>query len=370
MPIYSVELSDYRNFENLKLSFSPKVNIISGRNAQGKTNLIEAIFYFSTLKSFRSHKDMILIRHDCPHAYLSEAMHNGRREFTTEITLCRDKGKSVSLNRIPQSKITDLIGLLPAVLFTPDDLQLVKAGSSERRRLLDLPLCQIRPNYLLALSRYNKVLRMKRLLLKEPVTAGSLDLCSAYNWELSKYGSEIMNFRYDFSLKLAAASKIFHYDISQGEEELSVGYKTVSKADPTLGKPENEKILFERMEELKKNEFDSQTCLTGIHKDDLNLFINDFPAKIFASQGQMRSAALSLKLAEWQILREETGCEPILLLDDVLSELDPSRQNFILNHMQAGQSFITCCDTIPFSMLTGGKIIELGGGKVIKETEL
>jgi len=370
MPINSVELRNYRNFELLNLSFSPEINIISGRNAQGKTNLIEAIFYFSTLKSFRSHKDTFLIRHDQPYAYLSETMHNGRRDFSMEITIREEKGKSILLNGISQTKASEVIGLLPAVLFTPDDLQLVKAGPTERRRLLDIPLCQIYPGYLIALSRYNKVLRMKKLLLKEPPDQNTLTLAAAYNSELAKAGSEVMLYRYEFAEKLANIAKEFHLSISQGEENLGLIYKTVSRADPALGQKENEARLFQRMEELKKNEFESQTCLTGIHKDDLILSINRFPAKIFASQGQMRSAALSLKLAERQLLKEETGCEPILLLDDVLSELDPQRQNFILNHMQVGQSFITCCDTVPFTMLNRGKIIELEKGKLLKETDL
>jgi len=370
MPIQSVELTDYRNFDSIEVAFSPGVNVITGQNAQGKTNLLEALFYFSTLKSFRSQKDTFLIRHDQQTAYLSERMNNGRRDFRMEISLLRDRGKTILLNGIPQKKVSEIIGLIPAVLFTPDDLQLVKAGSSERRRLLDIPLCQIRPGYLQALSRYNKILKMKRLLLKDPADEAALSLCSTYNRELAKTGSIVIKYRNDFAGKLAVLAKEFHLSISGGEENLELMYKTVSKADPAASATENEERLFGRLEELKKNEFDAQTCLSGIHKDDLLLSVNRFPAKLFASQGQMRSVALSLKLAERQLLKNETGCEPILLLDDVLSELDPGRQNFILNHMQAGQSFITCCDTLPFSMLHQGKIIELSKGKPVKEADL
>ncbi|MBE6998667.1 MAG: DNA replication/repair protein RecF [Ruminococcaceae bacterium] len=369
MPIHSVQLENFRNFESLSCSFSPHVNLISGENAQGKTNLIEALFYFSAQKSFRAPKDEILIRRDAPFFRISETLFNGVRDFTLEVTLERGKKKHLLLNDIPQRKSSDVIGILPVVLFTPDDLYLIKAGASERRRLLDLPLCQIRPFYYETLSRYNRTLRMKRALLKEEYNEKNRTLCDAYNADMARSASEIISMRKNFCDSLTKEAKMLHESLSGGREELIIHYKTISKADPEASPRENEDKIYARLTELMHSEFEAETPLSGIHKDDLNISINDFAAKNYASQGQMRSIALSLKLAERELIEMDTGCQPVLFLDDVLSELDTGRKNFILNHIHRGQIFITCCDPITLSKETEGKQFVFHNGKITKECD-
>ena len=367
MPIFSVELENFRNFRKLSCEFSPAVNVISGQNAQGKTNLTEALFYFSTAHSFRTNKDETMIRHGENSAFIAEKMNNGIRDFDLQILFTSQNRKRITANGILQKRSADIVGLLPAVLFTPDDLHIIKEGASERRRLLDLPLCQIRPRYLDALSRYNKTLRMKRALLKQGISEDYKKLCETYNSEMAHYGAEIMTMRRDYLRILSKEASLIHHSLSGERENLSLTYKTFSRADLEADARTNEKLLFQRLNELMASEFESETCLSGIHKDDILIDIDEYSAKGFASQGQMRSAALSLKLAEREIIRKDTSTEPILLLDDVLSELDPARQNFILNHIGGGQIFITCCDTIPKNTIKNGKFFEFREGTIIRE---
>ena len=369
MPIVSAEFENFRNFRTLSCSFSPAINVITGENAQGKTNLIEAIFYLSAMKSFRSAKDEPLIQHGKKTAFLSERLHNGQRDFCLEVILRQNERKTVKSNGVPAKRSMDVIGILPAVLFTPDDLDLIKAGGAERRRLLDLPLCQSRPRYLESLSRYNKTLRLKRALLKRGNDRENESVCDAYNRELARLGAEILLERNSYAKKLEKEAAVILSALSEEKESLTLSYKTVSAADPEKSHAENARLLYDRLSSLMKSEFEAEACLSGIHKDDIMIEINGFPARVYASQGQMRSVALSLKMAEREVLKSESGILPVLLLDDVLSELDPARQQFILNHVGGGQIFITCCDESPLSSVREGKVIELSDGKIRREEE-
>lgn len=369
MPILAAELENFRNFTSLSCTFSPYINVITGENAQGKTNLIEALFYLSAMKSFRAAKDDPLIRHDADSAYLKENFDNGQRDFTMEVTLRRNERKKVLKNGIPVRRSAEVVGLLPVVLFTPDDLDLIKAGGSERRRLLDLPLCQMKPLYLETLARYNRTLRMKRALLKQGRTPENEMLCDTYNADLARHGSQILLERASYLKKLEKEASPLLSSLSGEREELSLLYRTVSVADPGKSAKENEGLLYDRLSSLMGSEFETETCLSGIHKDDVLIDLNSFSARTYASQGQMRSIALSLKLAERELLRKGTSSLPVLLLDDVLSELDPRRQSFILNHVEGGQVFITCCDTSPLSAVREGKVFEFREGTIMREEE-
>ncbi|MBR0144063.1 MAG: DNA replication/repair protein RecF [Clostridia bacterium] len=369
MPILAAELENFRNFTSLSCAFSPSVNVITGENAQGKTNLIEAIFYLSAMKSFRTAKDDPMIRHDAGSAFLRESFHNGQRDFVMEVTLRRNERKRVLKNDIPVKRSAEVVGLLPVVLFTPDDLDLIKAGGSERRRLLDLPLCQMKPLYLETLARYNRTLRMKRALLKRGRTPENEMLLDAYNADLARHGSQILLERAAYLDKLEKEASPLLSSLSGEKEELSLLYRTVSVADPQKSAKENETLLYERLSSLMESEFETEACLSGIHKDDVQIDLNSFSARTYASQGQMRSIALSLKLAERELLKKGTSSLPVLLLDDVLSELDPKRQRFILNHVEGGQVFITCCDEAPLSAVREGKVFELREGKIVREEE-
>lgn len=367
MPILSVDFENFRNFKKLSCDFSPNINVITGQNAQGKTNLIEALFYLSTARSFRTNKDETLILHGENNARIAEKLHNGVRDFNLEIFFTSQNRKRIISNGILQKRSADIVGILPVVLFTPDDLHIIKAGAAERRRLLDIPLCQIRPYYLEALNRYNKTLRMKRVLIRQGVSAENKRLCDAYNAELSRYGADILCMRRDYLIRLAETAAPIHHALSGQKETLTLTYKTFSRADLKGNSETNRQLLYRRLCELMSSEFESENCLSGIHKDDILIDIDDYAAKGFASQGQMRSAALSLKLAEREIIRSVTATEPVLLLDDVLSELDPTRQHFILNHIGGGQIFITCCDMIPRNAIYSGKYFEFHNGMILRE---
>ena len=369
MPILEAELQNFRNFSSLFCAFSPSVNVITGENAQGKTNLIEALFYLSAMKSFRAQKDDLLIRHGENAAFLKESLHNGQRDFTLEVSLHKAERKRILKNGIPVRRSADAVGILPAVLFTPDDLELIKAGGGERRRLLDLPLCQMKPLYLDTLARYNRTLRMKRALLKEEITPENEMLLDTYNRSLARYGSLILLERAAYLRELEKEAAPLLSSLSGEKETLKLSYKTVSVADPEKSAAENEKLLYERLSALLKSEFEAGACLSGVHRDDILIELNGYPARAYASQGQMRSIALSLKLAERELLKKGTSSLPVLLLDDVLSELDPGRQHFILNHVEGGQIFITCCDEAPLSAVKEGKVFEFREGRIVREEE-
>ena len=369
MPILEAEFENFRNFSSLSCRFSPSINVITGENAQGKTNLIEAVFYLSAMKSFRTAKDDPMIRHEAEAAYLRENFHNGQRDFTMEVTLRRNEKKKIAKNGIPVRRSAEVVGLLPVVLFTPDDLELIKAGGSERRRLLDLPLCQMKPLYLETLARYNRTLRMKRALLKRGKSPENEMLLDAYNADLSRHGSQILLERAAYLKRLEKEATPLLSSLSGEKETLSLLYRTVSVADPEKSAKENETLLYERLSSLMESEFEAESCLSGIHKDDVQINLNSFSARTYASQGQMRSIALSLKLAEREILKRATASLPVLLLDDVLSELDPKRQKFILSHVEGGQVFITCCDESPLSAVREGKVFEFSEGRIIREEE-
>ena len=365
MKLNNLRLQDFRNYETLQLDFAPGVNLIVGRNAQGKTNLLEAISYLGSGKSFRAQKTGELVRFGTNFADLSGQVTSQGREQTLRWVLFADGRKRI-LERNGAKKRTagDIAGVLPAVLFCPEDLMILKNGSAPRRRLGDQALSQLRPNYEAALTEYTRILDQKSRILKDwRDNPALLEILPEYNTRLCQVGALLISYRARFYEALGKAAAVYHGDFSGGAEDFVLQYKTVSTVtDPFVSTAALTGQLQEHLESHYRAELDSGNCLTGPHKDDFSLFLSGRELKLYGSQGQTRTATISLKLAQRELMGREFGEEPLLLLDDVLSELDPGRQDFVLNRIKTGQVFITACEPGRFTEL--GKTIEIEKGHV------
>ncbi len=365
MRLDRITLRDFRNYESLSLSLDPGVNLIVGDNAQGKTNLLEAIAYLGSGKSFRAQKTGEMIRFSAPFAELQGEIFSQEREQTLRWLLFdRQKPRQLYKNGARQKTAADIHCLLPTVLFCPEDLMVLKTGSAPRRRLGDQALCQLRPNYDAALTEYNRILEQKNRILKDHrENPALLEILPEYNTRLCQVGALLISYRARFYESLGRAAGKYHSQFSGGSEEFSLEYKTVSTvSDPFAPVPDLKEALRSHLESHYRAELDSGQCLTGPHKDDFTVYLSGIDLKAYGSQGQTRTAAISLKLAQRELLSRELGEEPVLLLDDVLSELDPGRQDFVLNQIVSGQVFITCCEPGRFTKL--GKTIEIYKGTV------
>ena len=365
MRIDKLSLKGFRNYADLSVEFVPGVNLIVGDNAQGKTNLLEAISYLSTGHGFRTRKEAELIGFGAETAELQADIYSYDRERTLRTVLFSGrKARQLFLSGVKQKTFAEMRGLLTTVLFCPEDLMVLKAGASARRKLLDDALCQLRPGYEKALTEYHRLLEHKSKILKDHREFPSLlDALPEFQTGLARLGSIIISYRANYLQKLARCTAKFHLEFSGGKEELQLHYKTVSNIeDPLCGREELEKLLKEHQKSHLRAELETGQCLYGPHKDDFDVLLDGISLKSFGSQGQTRTAAISLKLAEREIFLEDTGEEPVLLLDDVLSELDPRRQDFVLNQIKTGQVFITCCEKDRVTEL--GKVITVEQGKI------
>ena len=365
MNIKRIALTGFRNYEWETIDFSPETNIISGNNAQGKTNLLEAIYILAYGKSFRTRFDKELINFDYSSADILADIYSHGRDQTVNISLLNGAPKKITVNSVKKTA-SELSQTVNIVLFCPDDLNLVKEGAAIRRRLLDNAIGQIRPQYNEILSEFNKFYDHKLRILKDwhekPSLLATLD---EFSDGLARCSAKLIRYRASYAVRLDKAAREIHSDFSGNGEKLNIGYQTVSTvSDPLASEKEIYYEICDHQEKHRKAELDSQQCLTGAHKDDLEIRINGNIARSFASQGQTRTAALSIKLAEREILLKESGEYPVLLLDDVLSELDSGRQEFVLNRLSGGQTLITCCEDENISDRTGGKVIFIQNGKV------
>ena len=292
-------------------------------------------------------------------------IYSHEREQTVRIRLHPGLAKKITVNGVRKNGC-ELGETVNIVLFCPDDLNIIKDGASVRRKLLDDVIGQIRPKYAELLSQYNKFLEHKMSILKNHREKPALlDTLDDFSDGMARTGAQLIRYRAAYTLRLSEAAAQIHSDFSGNGEKLEIQYKTVSTVtDPFASAKEIYYGICEHQEKHRSAEIESEQCLTGIHKDDLEIFINGNPARAFASQGQTRTAALSMKLAEREIFLKETGEYPILLLDDVLSELDSKRQEFVLNRIGGGQTLITCCEDEGISSRTGGKVIFVEKGKV------
>ncbi|MCL2829005.1 MAG: DNA replication/repair protein RecF [Oscillospiraceae bacterium] len=367
MILHSLSIEGFRNYEQENITFGPNTNIIIGENGQGKTNLLEAIYYLTGARSFRTRFDRELIGFNKEFSHIQGNIFSEEREQTIAIRLKRGRKKEILLNGVKEGNSAALSGKLLATLFSPEDLSLVRDGASSRRRLMDLAISQIRPKYALWLSEFNRLYLHKTRILKDRRDKPALlDMLDDFNIHLAKAGAQLIYYRAAFVKKLNEAASVVHRDCSGERETLSLIYETVKTVSDPSAKPAEIFIqLMEHQNRLRQAELDAELCLSGAHKDDISITIGDQPARAFASQGQVRTAALAIKLAERDILFQDRGEYPLLLLDDVLSELDATRQNFVLNRIQGGQVFITCCEDNKIAQRTGGRIFTVAKGEVV-----
>ena len=368
MALNAIELRSFRNYEQLQLDFEPGVNLIVGDNAQGKTNLLEAISYLGSGKSFRAQKTGEMIRFGADFAEISGDIYAEERQQTLRwVLFAGSRPRQIWRNGVKKKTAADISGVMSTVLFCPEDLMVLKTGAAARRRLGDHALCQLRPNYDAALTEYNRILEIKSRILKDHhENPGVLEILPEYNTRLCQVGALIISYRARFFEGLGKAAAEYHDQFSGGKEEFSLQYHTVSSVnDPFAPVAALTQDLQEHLERHYRAELESGQCLTGPHKDDFSVDLNGIDLKAYGSQGQTRTAAISLKLAQRELMKRESGQEPVLLLDDVLSELDPGRQDFVLNKIVSGQVFITCCEPGRFTKL--GKTIEIKQGKVTLE---
>lgn len=367
MIVKALELEQFRNYVRFYTEFHPRVNLIYGENAQGKTNLLEAIAYLSSARSHRARYDREMIRLEGEEALIRGAVESRRREFLLEARLARGRRRQLSSNGVRLKTAGELSGILNTVLFCPEDLLLIREGAAVRRRFLDCAICQLRPRYAQALAEYNRLYEHKTRILRDwPDNPSLLETLEDFNVRMAQMGALVIRYRAYFVRRLQEAAPAVHRDFSGGREELSLTYQTVSSVSDPMAAPQ--KILEQLRDHQERHcqaELDSRQCLSGPHKDDLLVELDGRSAKTYGSQGQTRTAALSLKLAQRDIFFQETGEYPVLLLDDVLSELDARRQAFVLNHIQGGQIFITCCEEEKLEGLEGGAAFHIHGGALV-----
>ncbi|MBQ3492094.1 MAG: DNA replication/repair protein RecF [Oscillospiraceae bacterium] len=365
MNLHNIRLENFRNYGAAAVEFDPGVNLILGDNAQGKTNLLEAIAFLGSGKAFRAQKAAELIKIGADFAQIEGDMFSQQREQSLKwVLFSGQRPRQIYRNGVKKRTSADISGVLNTILFCPEDLMVLKGGGAGRRRLADTAICQLRPNYEAALSEYNRILEQKNKILKDRhENPALLEILPEFNARLCQVGALIISYRARFFEGLGREAKKYHQLFSGGKEEFSLTYKTVSTiSDNFAPVSELENCLREHLESHYRAELESSSCLTGPHKDDFDVHLSEMSLKSFGSQGQVRTAAISLKLAQRDLMEKESGETPLLLLDDVLSELDPGRQDFVLNHITHGQVFITCCESDRFTKL--GKTIEIEKGTV------
>ena len=328
---------------------------------------MEAVSFLGCGRSFRTQKHAELVKMGEEFADLEGSVFSQEREQTLRwVLFFGARPRQVYRNGVKKKTAGDISGVLQSVLFCPEDLMVLKTGASARRRLGDHALCQLRPNYEAALTEYGRILEQKNRILKDRYENPLLtDLLPEYNTRLCQVGALLISYRARFYEGLGKAAKEYHGHFSGGAEDFLLEYRTVSTVkDPFAPIPELVDRLQEHLESHYRAELESAQCLTGPHKDDFDVSLSGMSLKAYGSQGQVRTAAISLKLAQRELMGRESGEIPVLLLDDVLSELDPGRQDFVLNQITEGQVFITCCEPGRFTKL--GKTIEISQGNVRK----
>ena len=360
MKVSRITLEQYRNLKQASFAPSEGVNIIYGDNAQGKTNLIEAIYLFTGLKSFRSSKDAQLIMQGSDSARLNLEFEAGGRN--QEASLLIDKGRHVTLNDVDRGSASSLTGVFCACLFSPDHLELIKDGPALRRKFLDGALCVISRRYQKLLLDYNKVLAQRNSLLKDVAfSADLLSMLDVWDQSAAKLGAAILDLRMRYVARLGEEASALYTGISAGKETLAMEYQCADcdRAD--------EEGLLKAMFRARAQDVRTGVSSVGPHRDDLLLTVNGLSAREYGSQGQQRSCVLALKLAEAKILSDSVGEPCVILLDDVMSELDNKRKDFLLNHLKGRQIFITCCDASYFSSLQEGSVFEVEQGEITKK---
>lgn len=366
MHIQQIHLKNYRNYIEQKVKFHDKVNIIIGDNAQGKTNLLEAVYMTSFAKSFRTNRDYDMIHFDEESAKIEALVKKNNTDISIKIILNKKVKKIIKLNDIKLKKNIEILNHVYTVIFSPEDLRIVKDGPEKRRNFINRELCQIKPIYYHNLYKYSKILIHRNAYLKNYKFEKNEQMLSIWNQETVHYGLKLIQERKYFIEKLNRISSHIHSNITDGKEKLELSYEC------NISITEDEKINNQNYEKALKDteekDFMRGNTSIGPHKDDIKIIINGQDGRYFGSQGQQRTASLSLKLAEIQLIQEETGEIPILLLDDVLSELDENRQKFLINYLKNMQVFITTTEISEFlkNNLPENHIYRVDNGSVKK----
>ncbi|MEQ6391029.1 DNA replication/repair protein RecF [Bacillaceae bacterium S4-13-58] len=370
MHLAELSLKQYRNYEELTLPFDHKVNVFIGNNAQGKTNLMEAIYVLAFTKSHRTPRDKELIMWEREYGKIKGTITKRKQTFPLEVLLTT-KGKRVKINHLEQRRLSDYIGAINVVMFAPEDLNLVKGSPSERRRFIDMELGQIQPTYLHHLAQYHRILKQRNHLLKSYQRKQALDLTmlSVLTDQLIEHAAQLVFRRFQFLELIRKWAFPIHRGISHGKEKLSIQYDPSIDVSDDMDMSTIVTVFEGKFKKIQKREVEQGSTLIGPHRDDLLFFVNDKNVQVYGSQGQQRTTALSLKLAEIELIKQEVGEYPILLLDDVLSELDDIRQSHLLNTIEGKvQTFVstTSVEGIYHDTLKKADIFYVSDGKVTK----
>lgn len=341
MYVNSLTLQNYRNYDKQLILLHPGLNIFFGDNAQGKTNIVESVYLCGTGRSHRTFKEKEMIYWTRERGYVKAEVNKKDFVTTIEINIFNGNPKSVKVGSVKIDRLSDLLGNLNVVMFSPEDLKLVKEGPIFRRRFLDIEISQVKPGYFYNLNQYNKVLMQRNNLLKSIKYDNSLiKTLDIWDEQLSQYGSYVVNYRMEFVKKISILAKLIHRKITDGNEELEVSYSTDFK--DFLSREDIKICIYKNHLKNRQKDILRGTTSSGPHRDDLDFYINNIDVKAFGSQGQQRTAALSLKLSELEFIKSECSEYPVLLLDDVLSELDTKRQKFLLDSLKNVQTILTC----------------------------
>ena len=335
MIVESLKLQNYRNYEYLNMNFDEKINIIYGDNAQGKTNILESMYVCATSKSHRGSKDREIIRFDNDESHIKVNVKKNDMNYRIDMHLKKNKPKGIAVNGIPIKRAVELFGILNIVFFSPEDLNIIKNGPSERRRFIDMELSQLDKIYLDCLINYNKVVNQRNSLLKEYAFSGREDIISSldiWDMQLVKYGNDVIKSREKFVKEINDLVKSIHTKLSGDREQLEIIYEPCVK----------EQDFESELVRVRDRDLKFKCTNIGPHKDDMCFLINGMDVRKYGAQGQQRTAALSLKLAEIELVKQIIHDTPVLFLDDVLSELDSRRQNFLLDSIGNIQTMITC----------------------------
>ncbi|NCB93417.1 MAG: DNA replication/repair protein RecF [Clostridia bacterium] len=360
MYIESLEIKNFRNYEYLCIEFHSGTNILYGDNAQGKTNVLEAVYLCGTTKSHKGSKDKEIIRFDQEESHIRMMVNKDGVSHKIDMHLKKNKSKGIAIDGVPIKKASQLFGIVNIVFFSPEDLNIIKNGPSERRRFLDLELCQLNKIYLQDLSSYNKVLNQRNKLLKDisfsPQLESTLDV---WDQQLVSYGKKIISVRCQFMQELNDIIKDIHKNLTGGREEIFLEYEPNVSADS----------FEEEMSKARGRDLKFKMSSIGPHRDDFCVKVNGIDIRKYGSQGQQRTAALSLKLSEIYLVKKIIKDNPVLLLDDVLSELDSNRQNYLLQSIKEIQTMITCTGLDEFiqNQFSINKVFRVIDGNIVTE---
>ncbi len=362
MIVKSLELKNFRNYEKASIELSEGVNILYGENAQGKTNLLESVYVGATGHSHRTGKDKDMIRFGEEEAHIKFFTEKRGVTDRIDVHLKKNRAKGIAVNGVPLKRTADLSGITNVVFFSPEDLDIIKNGPAARRKFMDMELCQLDKIYARQLSSYNKVLTQRNRLLKDMDSHyGYIDTLDTWDEQLIKYGTEVIIRRRQFTEELESVIQDIHGNITGGKENIFLNY------EPDISEDDFEK----KLKSGRSKDMAARVTLTGPHRDDMQIRVGNMDIRTYGSQGQQRTAALSLKMSEINLIRKKTGDSPVLLLDDVLSELDRGRQEKLLDSLDSVQTMMTCTGVDEFvkERFPVNRIFQVSQGHISQENQ-